>query len=64
MYLMKSEDDNKYHVYVTANNKRIELNRIFLRIDGGSFWVPNVKYVELKGTNPSTGAAMLERIKV
>ena len=64
MYLMKSKGDNKYHVYVTANNKRIQLERIFLRIEGGTFWVPNVKYVELKGTNPTTGAAITERIKV
>lgn len=64
MYLMKSDDDDKYHVYVTANKKRIKLDRIFLRIEGGTFWVPNVKYVELKGVNPSNGAAVTERIKV
>jgi hypothetical protein len=64
MYLMKSAEDKKYHVYVTANNKKIQLERIFVRIDGGSFWVPNVKYVELKGTNPSNDAPITERIKV
>lgn len=64
LYLMKSEEDGKYHVYVTANQKKIKLERIFLRIEGGTFWVPNVKYVELKGTNPTTGAPLVERIKV
>jgi hypothetical protein len=64
MYLMKSATDNKYHVYVTANNKKIQLERIFLRIEGGTFWVPNVKYVELKGINQANGALIIERIKV
>lgn len=64
MYLMKSEEDKKYHVYVTANNKKILLERIFVRIQGGTFWVPNVKYVEVKGTTPSGDAPIIERIKV
>ncbi|MBG6233936.1 phosphatidylglycerophosphate synthase [Pedobacter sp. CAN_A7] len=64
LYLMKSSVDNKYHVYVTANNKKIQLERIFLRIEGGTFWVPNVKYVELKGINQANGAPIVERIKV
>lgn len=65
LLLAKSPVDNKYRVYVTANNNKIILNRIFLRIEGGTFWMPNVKYVELKGydaNNPSK--AITERIKV
>jgi phosphatidylglycerophosphate synthase len=64
LMLAKSTVDNKYHVYVTANNKNIQLERIFLRVEGGTFWVPNVKYVELKGINPVNGATVVERIKV
>ncbi|WP_432713173.1 DUF4833 domain-containing protein [Pedobacter sp.] len=64
MYLMKSETDQKYHVYVTANNKKIQLDRIFVRIEGGTFWVPNVKYVELTGKNPKNNASLIERIKI
>jgi len=64
LLLAKSAVDNKYHVYVTANNKKIQLERIFLRIEGGTFWVPNVKYVELKGINQANGAQVIERIKV
>ena len=63
-YLMKSNEDKKYHAYVTVNNKKIEIERIFLRIEGGSFWLPNVKYVEIKGTNTATDAAITERIKI
>ncbi|TKC57698.1 DUF4833 domain-containing protein [Pedobacter hiemivivus] len=64
MYLMKSAEDKKYHVYVTVNKKKIQLERIFLRIQGGSFWLPNVKYVELKGINTANKTPIIERIKV
>lgn len=64
MYLTKSAEDKKYHVYVTVNNKKIQIERIFLRIEGGSFWLPNVKYVDIKGVNTSTNALITERIKI
>jgi hypothetical protein len=64
MYLLKSEEDKKYHVYVTVNKKKIQLDRIFVRIEGGSFWLPNVKYVELKGINTANKTQVIERIKV
>ena len=65
LLLSKSTIDKKYHVYATVNNKKIQLERIFLRIEGGSFWLPNVKYVELKGyeaNNPSQ--VITERIRI
>lgn len=64
MYLNYSKEDQKFHVYVTVNNKKIELDKIFVRIEGGSFWLPNVKYVELSGTNTATDTPVVERIKV
>ena len=64
MYLSKSDVDKKYHVYVTVNNKKIEIERIFLRIEGGSFWLPNVKYVEIRGMNTATNSLITERIKI
>jgi len=64
LYLSKSADDKKYHVYVTINNKKLLLDRIFVRIEGGSFWIPNVKYVELRGINQTNGAVVTERLIV
>lgn len=65
MYLTKSAADQKYHVYATINNKKMELQRIFLRIEGGSFWLPNVKYVEIRGFDASGQSKQLtERIKI
>lgn len=65
LLLSKSAVDKKYHVYTTVNNKKILLDRIFLRIEGGSFWLPNVRYVELKGYEANNRSqAVTERIKI
>lgn len=62
MYLMLA-DNNKYYVFTDINGHRSVLNRIYLKIDGGTFWSPNVLYVELKGTDAETGKENIERIK-
>lgn len=65
MLLSKAEDKKKYNVYVTVNNKKIILERIFVRIEGGSFWVPNVRYVEFRGYDSAHPEKLVtERIKV
>jgi phosphatidylglycerophosphate synthase len=65
MYLMKSPVDNRHHVYVTIDGKQVILNRVYIRIDpGGTFWSPNVKYLELKGVDMQTGKELTERLKV
>lgn len=64
LYLRKSPRDNKYRVYTTINQKTAVLNRIFIRIDpGGSFWSPNVIYMELKGHEEGTNKELMERMK-
>lgn len=65
LLLSKSAVDKKYHVSAVVNNKKIYLDRIFLRIEGGSFWLPNVKYVELKGYEAANPSQLItERIKI
>ncbi|MBS7563055.1 DUF4833 domain-containing protein [Mucilaginibacter sp. Bleaf8] len=60
--LMKG-NDGKYHIFATISQKQIIINRIFVRIEGGSFWVPNVRFVEIKGTDPTTNKEVVERFK-
>lgn len=60
---LHKDDNGQYHVYVEIDQKECILNRIFIRIDGGTFWHPNVLYIELKGTNPATGKTIVQRIK-
>jgi hypothetical protein len=65
LYLMYAQRDNKYHVYTTLANKVAILNRVFIQIDpGGTFWSPNVRYIEMKGMELSTGKDLTERIMI
>jgi len=64
LYLVKSAVDNKYRVYTTVNSKTVVLNRIFIKINGGSFWSPKVEYVEIKGVDPSNGKEITDRLKI
>jgi hypothetical protein len=63
MYLVKGSDD-KYNVFATINQKQAILSRIFVKINGGSFWTPNIEYVEIKGIDPVTGKELIERMKI
>ncbi|MBK7311916.1 MAG: DUF4833 domain-containing protein [Sphingobacteriaceae bacterium] len=62
-YLLKSTTDNKYHAYGYVNNKLSILNNIFIKIEGGTFWVPNVKSVEVKAKDTINSDFLTEVIK-
>ena len=63
MYLMLAAD-NQYHVFTTINKKPAILTRIYVEIKGGSFWSPNVEYVEVTGIDPATRVPVKERLKI
>jgi hypothetical protein len=51
-------------IVTDINKKQAIIKQIFVRVKGGSFWLPNVEYVELKGTDPTTGAEVAEKMKI
>lgn len=53
----------RYQVFANINSKEAILQRIFVKVSGGSFWVPNIVYVEFRGLDPVTGKEVLERFK-
>lgn len=63
LYLIRSTIDKKYHVYIQINNKLAILDKIFVQIEGGSLWVPSIKYVEISGTAPVTSERVIEKIR-
>ena len=63
MYLKRSTD-NKFYVFTDINKKQAILKQVFVRVNGGSFWVPNIEYVELKGIDPISGLEVIERMKI
>ncbi len=61
-YLMKSSA-GIFRTYVELDGRMIVLNRLYIRIDpGGTFWAPNVKYVEFKGIEVGSGKEVIKRI--
>jgi hypothetical protein len=56
-------NDGKYHIFANFEQKQMILNRIFIKIEGGSFWLPNIIYVELRGTDQLTGREIIHRFK-
>lgn len=62
LYLIKSKHDQQFHVYANFKDQEVILDRIFVRIDGGTFYYPNVIYIELKGKNSETGKKLTHRI--
>jgi phosphatidylglycerophosphate synthase len=63
LYLMKAAGQSDYHVYAKIGNSMAVLDRIYIEIDGGTFWHPNVLYIELKGKDMATGKEVKEQIK-
>ena len=65
LYLRPSPVDHKYHVYATIVGRQAILDRIFIKINpGGTFWSPNVEYLELKGVDVENGQVLMQRIKI
>lgn len=64
IYLMKSSVDHTYKAYTHINNKMVVLNRIFIQIEGGSFWFPKVKYLEVAGKDVIKNEELMERIMI
>ena len=60
-FILKKKD-GQYKVFTTSNGKEIEVTRIFVQIDGGSFWVPTISYVKLIGVCPQTHKVVTEII--
>ena|SRR5690606_1500329 len=52
----------KYVVYATINEREAILDRIFVRIDGGSQFNPDIAYFELSGRDTATLARVAERV--
>lgn len=61
--LSLSDQDNRYHVYARINNVEIEVSRVFLQIEGGTFWFPNVVCAEVRGVDRVTGKPVVQNFK-
>jgi hypothetical protein len=63
IYLIKTRSNTDYHAYININGSLSILAKIFFKTDGGTFWSPNISYVELVGRSISNGKTVVERFK-
>ncbi|MEO6732002.1 MAG: DUF4833 domain-containing protein [Ferruginibacter sp.] len=63
MYL-KQGSDKKFYVYTSINRKPAILTSIFIQINGGSFWSPNIEYVLITGIDLASRSVVKERLKI
>lgn len=56
--------DKKFYIYTNINQKPAILTSIFIKINGGSLWSPNIEYVELSGLEPASHSVVKERLKI
>jgi len=62
IYLIKSPVDNKYKAFCEIAGKFVILNKIFIQIEGGTFWFPKIKYIEVAGKDLTKNEDVTEKI--
>ena len=62
LYLM-AKPNGKYAAYMTINGKPAELKKVWIQLNGGTFWFPTIEYIELIGKDPATQQNVTERFK-
>jgi hypothetical protein len=61
-FILKKNEENCYKVFTVSGGREVEVSRIFIQIDGGSFWLPYVSRVELHIKEPGSGKLAMETI--
>ena len=63
VYLLRKPDGQHYGAYMMINGRYAELKRVFLQINGGTFWFPNVEYIEIIGRDMATQQLISDHFK-
>lgn len=61
-YLMKDNHDN-FRVFTKLNNQFVIVDRIYIHLTGGTFWVPKIPKIELHATVPKSKEKIVEIVK-
>lgn len=64
VFYLKRLGNGNYYVEIIINGKKISVQRLFVRIEGGSFWIPNVKYATIEGQDTESGKPVIEKISI
>lgn len=55
-------DTGKYVVSTEVDGKNVDLERVFIQIDGGTFWFPKISRVEIYAKKAEAGEPVVEII--
>lgn len=62
VFELKKNKNNEFKVFTISGNKEVEVNRIYIYITGGTFWIPEIPKVELFATISGTDKKVKETI--
>ena len=63
LFTLRKTADNQFEVYTQSKGDLLKMNRIFINIDGGSFWFPKISTIEIYAQNIKTGEEVIEVIR-
>lgn len=63
LLLAKSPKDKQYRVYFHWGKRSIVLRKVYVKLDGGTFWFPHIPYIEITGIDELSGEIVKERFK-
>jgi hypothetical protein len=59
---LRKNASGSFAVFTEVDGKEVELERVFIQIDGGTFWFPKITRVEVHTKNPQAGDLLVEII--
>ena len=48
--------------FVNIGGKEYVFKKAYIKVDGGSFWSPNIPYIDIYAKNEMSGKEMIHRI--
>ncbi len=59
---LRKTEDGSYGVFIIVDEKEVELERVFIQIDGGTFWFPKISRVEVHAKKTEANELVVEVI--
>tara|TARA_R110002096_G_scaffold86792_1_gene199505 strand:- start:17444 stop:18742 length:1299 start_codon:yes stop_codon:yes gene_type:complete len=60
--VLKKGNQGLYKVYVTINKVDYVFTKAYIKVDGGSFWSPNIPYIDIYAKDEALGKEIIHRI--
>ncbi|GET24377.1 DUF4833 domain-containing protein [Prolixibacter sp. NT017] len=60
---LRKNNAGRYGVFTEVDGKEVELERVFIQIDGGTFWFPKITRVEVHAKKVDVGELIVEVIR-